>query len=494
MRNFKPVVSDRRQRPIYEPSTGTRELRVVVDADLNVHDDVAAERLDVLKGLLGHKLTKCWRYDGRTVPGMELVSSGVNPAIRKGWVEVGPAAPGDGLTHHVLYWENDSLRVGGIDGDVARGEFARSEPTYAHLDPAEAATRRNADSVLLGAADEIRADLVVTDRRFLLDGHWFPSLPTLPCTLDEALVLVAQFLRLRGVYLGWPHEEQSASYFFNRGLYFWIATRAALPESWRWFTHCLEAGRQSGDDDISHTAQAVLHRVERSLMARDALRWHLTLKQNNDVADDALAEVDHILVDLVGAFDAMARVAHQVLNLPSGDLYMAGWQKREWLRAVQQVAPSLAAVMTARDYPADVFEVIRVMRNTVHGAGLTSMGIGRLGSRRDGTVVALSAADTQNLMAVVERHGWAAEWGLTEFIEGRVYLDPGAFVEHVVQAAVPILNDLMRETPVERLGCRPGANTEPPQSDLLSDPFALRHQRSILYQLGFGDLARVYAR
>jgi len=93
-------------------------------------------------------------------------------------------------------------------------------------------------------------------------------------------------------------------------------------------------------DDLSHTAQSVLHRAERALAARDKLRWHLTLKQTNDVGDDALEQVDHILIDLVGAFDATARVAHHVLNL-GGKRHLAGWQSKAWMREVRRAAPDL---------------------------------------------------------------------------------------------------------------------------------------------------------
>ncbi len=277
---------------------------------------------------------------------------------------------------------------------------------------------------------------------------------------------------------------------FNKGMYFWLATRAVLPESWRWFSHTLNSGGQGSIDDLGHTAQAAMQRVDRVLKTRDALRWHLTLRQNNDVADDALAQVDHILVDLVGAFDATARVAHRILGLP-GEPQTVGWQKNRWLNQVRPLAPVLAAVVAPHSMAADVFEVIRIMRNTVHGAGLQAIGLGDAGGRRKGTAVGLSAADTDLLKAVTQRRSWAPEWGLTEFTPDRVYLEPGAFIEHVVPTSIATINDLMRETPVEVLATGVVANAEPP-SDQLDDPFARRHSRSILYQLGFADVAAAH--
>lgn len=446
----------------------------------------------LLEGLLASKVTKYWWCDGRMVPDIDtIVAQRRKSGVRKGWVEVGIAAADYGLTHHVVYWENDSLRIGGLEGDMGRGELMKNEPTYAHLPADAAAAFRNADSVLFGAADEVRADLLVTDRKFLLDGHWSAGIPTMPCTLADALVLVSQFLRLRGVYRGWPREKGELNFILTRRQYFWVATRAALPEGWRWFSHCLAAERQ-GVDDLGHTASAAFHRIGRALRARDALRWHLTLKQTNDIADDTLAEVDHILVDLVGAFDAAARVADCALNFGS-DPFRIGWQRTDdWLKRVGKTAPDLAAVLEPGSHAADVFKVIRIMRNTVHGAGLRSVGVGNLQRRREKTVVGLSVADTRKLMAVVERRNWSTEWGLKQFTDDRVYVEPGAFVEHVLRASLPILNNLMRETPVENLGVDPGPRSTPPQSDNWTDPFAVRHQRSILYQLGFDDLAQAH--
>jgi hypothetical protein len=493
VQNFKHI-GDRNVIPLFNPTSGDRRLRVVVDAEAlqsaRAADAVAAEQFDVLKGLLALDLIDVWQVDGAKVAGIDAVSRGERPEVRRGWVEVGPARPDDYATHHVLYWEGDHLHLRGISGDVGRGELARQDPTYAHLDPDAAGAARNQDSVILGAADALGADLLITDRPFLLGPLWFPNLRPVRRTPADALALVGQFLRLRGTYCGWAQEHGGVSLTFNRGLYFWVATRALLPEGWRWFSHCIGAAGPGPEDDVVHTAQSVLHRVERTLRERETLRWTLTLKQTNDTGDDALAAVDHILVDLVGAFDATARIAHRALSLPEEDEWHAGWQKSRWLKEVTKKAPDLAAVMRSGETAADVFEVIRIMRNTVHGAGLQAMGVGRLSGVRQGTVVGLPVAATKRLTEIVERRGWGDLWGLKEFTDDRVFVDPGAFIEHVLPAVFRTINDLMRLTPVESLAAGPVSNANPPRGDSLSDPFALRHQRSLLHQFGFSEFTR----
>lgn len=485
VRNFKPPSG--RAAVLYEPAGGTRDLRVVIDDLIGVDTVLDEQRVALLRGLAKSRKVSAWRYDGATFAGRSATGQ-INPAsIRDGWVEVAPARADDSYTHDVAYRQGDRTTWAAISGDVARGEFARNEPTYAHLDPVDAASRRNADAVLLGVADAASADLVVTDRDFLLGGHWFPSLAPVPCTAQEGIALIGQFLRSRGEYPAAVTAEHGVTLTFNKGLFFWVACRGLLPAGWSWFSACVEAENGDPLQDLVVTAQSVFQRVKRALIARDALRWHLTLQQNNDVADDALAEVDHILVDLVGAFDAASRVAHRVLGI-TGNEYGAGWQKEAWLRRVAEQAPALADVVAAGSEGSDLFEVMRLMRNTVHGAGLQALGLGRgANGRRVGTAVSLPVGETTRLLEILEGRGWADIWGLTEFYGGRFYVAPDAFMEHIVRASIPILNRLLQETPVERLLGQPPRAPGRPTSDASNpDPFA--YQDNVLMQLGFDPL------
>ncbi len=477
MRNFKTAAG--RGPALFEPTNGSRDLLVVVDeAGGPVEGDDVRIR-DLLAGLVQAQGVASLSFDGRP-RGEGSEDWLTNPSrAREGWVEVAVAEPGAPYTHDVVYRRDGSVTASAISGDVARGELAVSEPTYAHIAPEVAALRRSADAVCLGAADAVGADLLVTERPFLLGGHWFSSLQPMPCTAAEGVALVSQFLRLRGIYPAAATRAHGITLQFNRGLFFWVGTRALLPEGWRWFSHCVEAEGDEHPKDLVITAQSVFQRIQRTLVARDVLRWQMTLRQNNDVADDALCEIDRILVYLVGAFDAIGRVSHRVLGL-AGNEYGAGWQKEAWLGRVSASAPDLAAVMAPGAEAAELFEVIRLMRNSVHGAGLQALGLARGMGRREGTGVSLPIGETERLLELVEARGWSDTWGLTEFHEGRFYVAPEAFIEHLLRASLPVLNVLMRLTPVEQLLDGPTASTGLPPTD---GPFA--HGDSVLMQLGF---------
>lgn len=129
---------------------------------------------------------------------------------------------------------------------------------------------------------------------------------------------------------------------------------------------------------------------------------------------------------------------------------------------------------------ADLFEVMRLLRNSVHGAGLQALGLARGVGRRDGTAVSLPIGDMDRLLELLEARDWSDSWGLTKLTEGRFFVRPDAFIEHLVRATLPVLNVLMRLTPVELLLDHPTASTDSAPSD---GPFACGD--SVLLQLGF---------
>lgn len=157
LRNFKAAAG--RGPALFEPASGSRDLRVVVDEAVPIEGDDMVRVRDLLAGLVSATSVRVWRYDGR--PRGDGVEDWLtNPSqVREGWVEVAAAEPGSPYTHDVVYRRDGTVTGAAISGDVARGELAVSEPTYAHLPLEVAAERRNTDAVLLGAADAAGADL-----------------------------------------------------------------------------------------------------------------------------------------------------------------------------------------------------------------------------------------------------------------------------------------------------------------------------------------------
>ena len=205
------------------------------------------------------------------------------------------------------------------------------------------------------------------------------------------------------------------------------------------------------------------------------------------MADEAVTSLDYVLIDLAGAFDAAARVAHRVLELP-GSEYLAQWRgRRSWSKALGTACPDLAALVAPQSSGGDLLEILACLRNTVHGAGLQPTRFHGSTRRQDKVAIALPHADAEKIKAILKRRGWEVGIGLNEFSEDRTYVSPEDLGLHLIREAVPLLNRLMAGTPVERLGTIPNGAAESWDRDP-TDMFAIQHQRSVLLQFGLADL------
>jgi hypothetical protein len=220
------------------------------------------------------------------------------------------------------------------------------------------------------------------------------------------------------------------------------------------------------------------------LQIRDDLLRATNRKQDNDVAEDALIALDTCLVFLMGAVDVTARVAHRVLGMPPGDSYKAKWQNPAWVGSVAAQAPKLAHLVAAGTPGCDALTILRLLRNSVHEAGLTAMGIG-LPGRREGTLVGLPTADRERILAAADCLGGRSAWGLRELIPGRLHAEPDRLFERLFPAIIQLLNELMAGTPVETLSgvSLTTVTHEAPRDP--GSPFGERERLSIRWQLGF---------
>jgi hypothetical protein len=297
------------------------------------------------------------------------------------------------------------------------------------------------------------------------------------------LALVSLYLRAQGDFLIWKDPNRNGVECFDKGLFYWVGTCELLPAGWRWLTACIAHDDAQGTDDLIYLGGAVFQRITRALQFRDNLLRALNRSQGNDAADEALIALDTSLLFLMGALDATARVAHRVLGLPPGDLINTGWQRKNWLQAVKAKAPSLAAIVSPGTVGCDTVTILRLLRNTVHGAGLCAFAISRRG-RREETLVGLPRVDSSDILAAADRQGGRAAWGLREIRPNEFHADPGVLLERLLPAVIELLNDLMIHTPVETLpgvALKPG-DAAPPSGD--HSPYAERSRQSIRWQLG----------
>lgn len=477
--NFRIARFGGAKEPLFAPNRGGRALRVALD-ESSVGSAEDAHVVDLLRGLLRSESVRCWKVADEGPPLTAKRVRKPHGSAVDGWLEVRPGRRDVGVTHDVTYVEGDQIVLTSIAGDIGQAGIWKGDQTYSYLTDFDAAERRDADSVVLGAAISAHCDLLITTRPFLLANQWFPDHGPIRSGPRDAVALVSQYLRLRGEYVAEASPAGVAAR-FNKGLFYWVGARALLPAGWDWISTFSKPNADGAADDQNLLALTVFQRVARALSARDALRWHSYLPHGNDVADDLLAELDTVLLSLVGAFDALARATHRVCGFEDSER-QAGWQFKRWMKQLRACRSDITDVMDDGSVGADMFEVMRSLRNTVHGVGLRPVGIAmypRLDRQR--TVVSVPKEDARLIAGIVRRRGWEDSVGLEDWGEGRMYVSPLALVEHLIPLAAHVLNDIMAVT----LGDRSGLAGPPSDSRVATrDAYSAKHQANVLLQLG----------
>jgi len=472
-----------------------RKIVVVVDADQLI-DDVSlrargAQSMDartLLTVLLDHPLVRVLRYADDGPPSTVKPMAGVRGAqVYEGWAVLQGREPAGGVWS-VIHPTEGGYSSSGVIGnapDVAADDTKTD--AYRDLAPSAARERRRADALAAQVASQaLRADIYVTERAYLHAAGWSVASGLTICRPEEAVALLSLYLRAQGEFLIGPKLP------FNCGLFFWVGTRELLPEAWRWFSACVQSATGSGDDALMLLGGSLLQRVDRALEARDAIHVALNHPQNNDLQEDALANLDVVLVLLMGGVDVAARVAHRALGLPPAEEYRAAWQdhkKGGWLAHLRAWEPALAAVVDAGTPNAHALTILRLLRNSVHGAALQGTAFLRSGTPLE-SMVGLPAREEAAILAAMRALGGEASWGVRSSVRGRSHVDPGVLVDRLFESIVDLLNELMARTPVEHFpGFRLSAvDTQAPAPSGQSgdlDPFAPWIRQSIRMQLGF---------
>jgi hypothetical protein len=199
---------------------------------------------------------------------------------------------------------------------------------------------------LAAVAQEIEVDALVTADPLLLDHRsdsWLSRANVR--SVQEAIALVGLFLRCRGDFTVWP--EYGLNY--GRWGYYWGLTRELLPAAWRWFGACVQSRHHGGAERIQMLGQAALQRVDRALRCRDIVHIEVSKPDSRDAVGEALFHLNALLVALGGAFDAVARVAHIVYEMPLSELRLASWGKRAWIKDLRRADSGLASTNGAGD-------------------------------------------------------------------------------------------------------------------------------------------------
>jgi hypothetical protein len=486
---------------IFEPRNAYRKLKVVVDANLlrdDYSDDVELSKELLLENLLSADLIKSYRYaDNKPPEGVEPIVLEKHAWVLRnnayaGWVVSYPFDEESGFWP-VTYAESEkSFANTFVGGNVVQfAETDDASKAYHELDRAERALKRKADMLAYEVAVQgIEADVFITDREYLLSGgsRLVEGRGVLVASIKDAIPLLSLYLRAQGIYK-LPTPMKNFNHTFNRGLFYWVGTRELLPEGWRWFSACVHHSSGSGDDKLLGLGGSTLSRVQRAIEARDRVHVALNRKTNNDINDDALGNLDHVLTLLMGAVDASARVAHYILGIPGGE-YNAAWQRDKWLKEVRAEEPALASLFDKGSSQWHALEILRLLRNSVHGKALQGITLDANGEID--TVMRLPKEDELAILTSMDALGGRDAWGYKPFAPGYDNIKPGILVDKLMEECVKLLNAIMKATPVERLSHIEKVNlqNEPPvdeDSPGMLDIFSEWNRRAIRWQLGFWD-------
>jgi hypothetical protein len=458
----------------------------MIDDELHVRtSSTPLTKGGIVADLLDSPLIESYRYREDGPPTTAVATAPASPVgwpSYKGWVVVTEADPQ--RERWVATYESgaDSRSQAGIMGDAVAIAAADTDTTaYTRLDQAAATERRRADGLAAQVASQaLEADIYISDREYLHAATWRVARGVAVCRPDQALPLIGLYLRAQGDF------RITSNFTCNRGLYYWVGMREVLPATWRWFAACVQHDAALGAHDFGELGQSLLQRVERALEARDRLHIALNQPQHNDTRREVLTALDDVLIDLMGAVDVSARVAHRVLGLPPAGEFRAAWQNTSWRAQLAQGAAALAKVTASGTVGLDALTILRLLRNSVHGTALQAIALQEADVRSELSMIGLPS-DATDVLAAMERLGGEVAWGVRGLLPDRVLVDAGLFLEALIPHILKLLNALMGHTPVETLphvklsadDCRPPAPD--PRNTGIWDEWV---RTSIRWQLG----------
>ena len=437
------------ERSAFARGPRERQLRIIVDRATAP----AGEALDLLLRFAGHPLVEVLSTRAEGLP--HLAVSPIDPATDQArTVITRPAGP---TNYSAVRSASRALRLA--------DELLQASPAIAD--------REEVIRVLLlafAAAECYGADALVTGSPIVLDRtiqrSGAPASNAM--TVAEGLALLGLHLRVRGDFTMDRGPGYRGS--IDRGLFYWDLARALLPSAWQCGSGAQQYGQATGNDSMFQLVLSAITRLGNGLRARDYLHGQLKLVQTHDTADDALFYLDTFLVFMVGAFDTIARVAHLAYGLNPTKLRRARWRDdKDWRpKQLQPVAPALARLMDKRTPARDALDMLALLRNTIHGEALRSVGVQRPGRLRESLLLVPKHEETE-LLAVVARRGGNHTWGISKAGGLGVAMEMDRFIEEVLPQAVAALDTLIWSVS-DRITKLPGVQaaslaTGPPASD-----------------------------
>ena len=194
------------------------------------------------------------------------------------------------------------------------------------------------------ACKSTKSPLLITNRDTLVRP--VPGQPglrgTLAVTPSEALSIGGLWLRARGSYI--MHAGTVSVAKVDRLGFYSMAADELVPDRWRWIG-AIDHVRDEARDEARDLQLFLLGRVSSALKTRDRERAASWLMPQADARDDAIDCVVEVAWNLMGAFDAAAKLI-EIVSPTGTDLSDAKWQFSDWRNRQLRQLP--AVIKTAR--------------------------------------------------------------------------------------------------------------------------------------------------
>lgn len=287
----------------------------------------------------------------------------------------------------------------------------------------------------------------------------------------EGVKILGLFLRSRdnNVWQATPRVRKS----IDNGGFYWILARHKLSNMWRYFSACVFAEKVR-KDDILYLGQSVLMRSAWTLEARDAIGTYYYVSQNNNIRDAMMYHFNYLTLLLVGAFDALARVAWRAYGISNPKEGRAGFHREDQKMALKNVGAANLHNLISTQHFADLMTLLHELRNTIHGAGLPTSARGRSDGNQDSLVTVLSQYQ-KKLLEAAQRLGPAERWGM--ILDRNLHFEPYTYAVTLVEECLSQMNGIAAATDTRGLfpaGYSIPALTDKPASDDVFDEFMMK--------------------
>jgi hypothetical protein len=294
-------------------------------------------------------------------------------------------------------------------------------------------------------AQELRVHLTVTSDPKLLTLSGFYARRCNAMNTADALAALGLYLRRHDPTL--VASAPKIRFTFGNHELAWSAVRSQLPSGWTWSRALGSHSTTTNDDYASLLSGSFFERLVRMLNHRDNIHRATLQPATNKTGNHATEALDTMMFNVVGAFDATAIAAHLGAGRPPEGRKRAGWQWKDWRKDLN--VPHLYAMFHRTQPAEDVLTVCRRLRNTVHGAGLSSMVSSRFTSKE--TFVRLPQSEAVEIVDRLNRLAPADTWGIEHGARDSIYVDPARLAEGLIPHIFTTLEEILEHTPLDQL-------------------------------------------